>query len=185
MAAALRGDHPGESTMTRRERLRRVAILCCTCARNLAYYRAGWHQGDIVFDSTSNIERTINSNFLDMAVLEWCKLFTSNEKHAWRKIVSDKDRFQAGLLAHLGIEEAKFEASRTELRTYRNKFLAHLDSHKIMRVPLMDTVKNSVIYYHGYLLQHENDGTTFDDEPSDLAAYYRDREDEGREFYGC
>ena len=49
----------------------------------------------------------------------------------------------------------------------------------------MDTVKDSVIYYHRYLLQCENDGTTFDDEPSDLAAYYQDREDEGREFCGC
>jgi len=169
--------------MTRRERLRRVAILCCACARNLAYYHAGWDQGDIVFDSGSNIERTINSNFLDMAIIEWCKLFIPNEKHAWRKIVSDKDRFQAGLLANLGVNRAEFAAFLREIRTYRNKFVAHLDSHRVMQVPLMYTVKHSAIYYYGHLLQHENDGTTFEDGPSNLAVYYRNCEDEGRAYY--
>ena len=171
--------------MTRRERLRRVAILCCTCTRNIAYYRAGWHNGATVFDRTSNIENTINVNFLDMSVLEWCKLFYGKEKHSWHKIVSDRDRFQDGLLAHLAIEQADFEASRTQLRTYRDKFLAHLDSDKIMQVPLMDIVKNSIIYYFTYLLRFENDGATFWDGPSDIAVYYQHCEDEGRDFYEC
>lgn len=170
--------------MTRRKRLRRVAILCCACVRNLAFYRAGWHQGDIVFDRTSNIEKTINGNFLDIAVLEWCKLFLPKEKHAWHKIVSDTKGFQAGLLKHLDITQADFEKYREELRTYRDKFIAHLDLHEIMCVPLMDIVKNSVIYYYCWLLQHENDGATFEDGPSDLPAYYQRWEAEGKKFYG-
>lgn len=169
--------------MTRRKRLRRVATLCCACIRNLAYYRAGWDRGNTVYNRTRNIERTINGNFLDMAVLEWCKLFFPNEIHAWRKIVSDKDRFQSDLLKHLGIEQSEFDSLLAELRTYRNKFVAHLDSDETMRIPLMDVVKNSVIYYYGYLLQVENDGTTFDDGPSNLEAYYQQCNEEGRAFY--
>lgn len=169
--------------MTRRERLRRVAILCCVCVRNLAYYRAGWDQGDTLFDSGSNIERTINCNFLDIAVIEWCKLFVPNEKHAWIKIVSEKDKFQAGLFADLGVTGAEFATFLSEIKTYRDKFIAHLDSQKDMQVPLMDTVEHAAIYYYGYLLRYENDGTTFEDGPSNLAEYYRNCLDEGRMYY--
>jgi hypothetical protein len=51
-----------------------------------------------------------------------------------------------------------------------------------MNIPVMDIAKNSVIYYYDYLLQFENDGATFRDLPPDLAAYYQQCEEEGREF---
>ena len=117
-----------------------------------------------------------------MAVLEWCKLFVPNEKHAWEKMVTDQEQFAANLLAQLDMEQRDFDESLSELRTYRDKFLAHLDLREIMQIPVMDLVKNSVIYYYDYLLQFENDGTTFEDQPQGLAAYYHQCEEEGREF---
>lgn len=170
--------------MTRRERLRRVAILCCNCVRNVAYYRAGWHEGRIVFDESSNIFTTVNGNFLDIAVVEWCKLFDPKEEHGWRKIISDGDAFKIGLLEDLGIDEAEWNAYFKKMRTYRDKFLAHLDREKVMYLPQMDIARDSVIYYYNYLLQYENDGTTFEDGPSDLEAYYVLCDDEGRAFFG-
>ncbi len=176
--------HPDGIAMTHRQRLRRVAILCFACTRNLAYYRAGWNQGVPVFNKNSNIERTVNSNFLDLAVLEWCKLFLPKEKHAWPTIVIDHRKFETGLLAQLDMERDDFDSSTKELRTYRNKFIAHLDSLELMQFPLMDTVKNSVFYYFDYILQFKNDGATFEDVPHDLTAYYQRCEEEGREFCG-
>ena len=97
---------------------------------------------------------------------------------------------------NLGDKTTLFEEARTQFKqlkeshllartkTFRDKFIAHLDLHEIMCVPLMDIVKNSVIYYYGWLLQHENDGATFEDMPSDLAAYYQRCEVEGKKFYG-
>jgi hypothetical protein len=40
-----------EKPLTRRKRLRRTALLCGDCIRNLAYYRAGRDGGDLLFDS--------------------------------------------------------------------------------------------------------------------------------------
>ncbi len=34
--------------MTRQQRLRRVALLCCHFTRNLAYYRSGWSSGQLL-----------------------------------------------------------------------------------------------------------------------------------------
>jgi hypothetical protein len=63
--------------LSRRERLRRVVLLCCSFARNVAFYRAG--QADQVQHLLSENHpevafwRQVNANFLDTAVLEWCK----------------------------------------------------------------------------------------------------------------
>ena len=170
--------------MTRRERLRRIAILCHNCARNVAYYRAGRHEGRTVFDEARNIFATINSNFLDIAVMEWCKLFDHGEEHGWGKVISDGDAFKTGLLTDLGIDEAEWNAYFKKMRTYRDKFLAHLDREKVMYPPQMDIARASVIYYYNYLLQYENDGATFEGAPSDLEAYYEICDDEGRAYYG-
>ncbi len=59
--------------MTRRERLRQVKILCCHFLRNLAFYKAGWRKGELIFKDQFWVNA--NGNFIDVCVLEWCKLF--------------------------------------------------------------------------------------------------------------
>ena len=49
--------------MTRKQRLRRVAILCCHCLRNLAFYKSGWKDGSLKIDGDFWIN--VNGNFLD------------------------------------------------------------------------------------------------------------------------
>ncbi|MEO8441757.1 MAG: hypothetical protein ABI547_04675, partial [Betaproteobacteria bacterium] len=43
-----------------------------------------------------NFWRVIHGNFLDIAVIEWCKLFGSDDKEHqkahWKNLVADKDR---------------------------------------------------------------------------------------------
>jgi len=69
----------------------------------------------------------VNGNFLDICVLEWCKLFGDPcGKHYWGKIISDRMGFFQGLLNELKMSESEFNAYVTEMRAYRDKYVAHL-----------------------------------------------------------
>jgi hypothetical protein len=66
------------------KRLRRVGILCCHFAMNYGYYKAGWEQSD--FTVKDQFWISLNNNFIDISVLEWCKLFGDYKgKHHWKK----------------------------------------------------------------------------------------------------
>lgn len=157
--------------MTRRKRLRRVLILCCHCLRNLAFYRAGWSKGSLIFQD--DFWTAINGNFMDICVLEWCKLFADPRgKHYWQKAVSDPDLFSHGLLQELGISKQELGAYVDEVREYRDKFVAHLDSEEVMRPPVLEVVKDSVSYLYDFLLAHEDEGGYFTDAPATSAALF-------------
>ena len=129
--------------MTRRDRLRRVVLLCVHFSRNLAYYRAGH---DRLTNASPSFWITIDGNFLDMAVMEWCKLFGDQKgRHSWVKVVTDRSRFEAELLSHLGISPRELEGYVNEMRIYRNKFLAHLDDLPVMDIPFLDRARAALI----------------------------------------
>ena len=66
--------------MERNKRLRRVGILCCHFARNYAYYNAGWSSKGLKVKDQFWV--SLNSNFIDISVIEWCKLFGDyKDKH--------------------------------------------------------------------------------------------------------
>ena len=71
--------------------------------------------------------RTVNGNFLDLCVLEWCKLFAGkNSMHHWRKVVAHPDRFEVALRARLRLTKPQFDEYITAMCAYRDKFVAHL-----------------------------------------------------------
>lgn len=146
--------------MPRRQRLRRVAILCYSFARNLAYYRVG--QEDCSQPLTdpchphSSFWRQVNSNFLDLCVLEWCKLFADkNGEHYWRRVVSDKEAFEGALWGRTGVDSKGFKDQIEAMRRYRDRFVAHLDSDLVMQIPMLDVAQKSVWFYHAYLVEYE------------------------------
>src|ERR1035437_6938167 len=148
--------------MKRKQHLRRVAILCCHCLRNLAFYRAGRLGSSLTFQGQFWIN--VNGNFLDISVLEWCKIFgDSRGKHYWRKVISDHAAFLNGLLQALGMTENELNAYVNEMREYRDKFVAHLDLEEIMQIPRLDVTKNSVSYLYDYLLDYEDEDDYFID----------------------
>jgi hypothetical protein len=144
-----------------RDRMRRVMLLCCSFVQNMAFYRAA------VADRTARIlsdhhpeaaflRRAIN-NFLDVAVLDWCKLFGSqrSEKHHWRRVVSDAARFERALFRELGTNAAAFEELVGKILYYRNRFLAHLDDDLLMDIPELDPARKAVVFYHRHIIEHE------------------------------
>jgi len=105
---------------------------------NMAFYRGGWKGKTLT--RTENAWKRANGNFLDIAVLEWCKLFADRRgAHCWRNVVTDLPRFEAELLAHLNVTAADFEDYCLGVRTYCDKFVAHLDDNPRAKYPTLYT----------------------------------------------
>ena len=110
---------------------------------------------------------TAHDNFLDIAILEWCKIFGDKKaKHAWRKVVSDQPAFLAELLEHLRLTETFFEAYTSEMRIYRDKFIAHLDEENTMNIPNMSPAIKSAQFLYKWMIEKENDCNAFWDAPA-------------------
>lgn len=175
--------------MTRRDRVRRLLILCNHFLRNLAFYRTGWRRGGI--DRKPTLRRkenqfwvTVNGNFFDICVLEWCKLYGDKKgKHHWSKVVTRQDEFERQLLERLRMTSGEFEAYIKVMRRYRDKFVAHLDDSPIMYLPWLRPAKSSVALLHDYLLANEDDGNFFPDYTSPARREYFLRVNTGRRVY--
>ncbi len=147
--------------MTRRDRLRRVVLLCTNFTRNLAYYRAGRSQSAMTLLDAAHPQasfwRVTNGNFLDACVLEWCKLFAEarNGEHFWRRIVTDPAAFETQLYTNIGVTHAEFDSLIERMRHYRDKFVAHLDSDHVMHIPTLSDAEAAVSFYHRHVAVHE------------------------------
>jgi hypothetical protein len=170
--------------VTRRTRLRRTAILCLHFLRNLGFYRA-WNAAP----QTRRREQfwiSLNANFIDMTVLEWCKLFGDRKAmHHWSKSVTDHVAFANGLRQRTGMTETGFEAYRLIVREYRDKFVAHLDELPTMQIPDLQPALESVRYLYTYLLENEDDGNVFPDAPRNPNAFYRKYLAEGKQAHAA
>ena len=156
--------------MTRDERIRRVALLCCHLTRNLAYYHA---QQDLRPPlRTEQFWTTVHGNFIDTSVMEWCKLFGDEKgKHHWKQIVENKAAFKQRLLEDVGISEERWHKSWDSLKKYRDSFLAHLDSEHTMHIPEMTIPMRMVEFYYGQLRSYCSPNI-LQGFPKDMAHYY-------------
>jgi hypothetical protein len=146
------------------ERRRRVVQLCCSFLRNLAFHRAGLdiEVQNKLLDARhpqAAFWREVHENFFDMCVLDWGKLFADGKKgnwgkHHWRRVVENPDRFEADLYATLGVRPTEFAALITNIKHYRDKFVAHLDEERTMLLPALEVAKKSIAFLHGRLVQH-------------------------------
>lgn len=174
--------------MSRRRQLRRVVVLCRAFAWNLAFYRAGQReQHKFLFDrrhAGANFWRVVNGNCIDICVLEWCKLFADEKAdHHWGRIVTDPATFKQALLTQLGINEVALKREIEEIRHYRDKFVAHLDSEPVMTIPRLDRAKQSVWFYHAHIVGLEANKGDLTGLPMDLDAAYAQAEEEAATVY--
>ena len=168
--------------LARRQRLRRVGILCCYALGNLAFYRA-WHEAGRP-RAREQFWVAANGNFADIAVLEWCKLFADPRgSHYWAKVVTDHGAFSAGLLDSLQMTQQEFDAYIQSMRHLRDKFIAHLDDELVFTLPQLDAAKASTVFLYAHLLAHENHGGAYHDAPPDADELYRIRLDEAAAVY--
>jgi hypothetical protein len=175
--------------MPRRDRLRRVVMLCCFFARNLAYYRAGREPEfasllNPASKADANFWRAVNSNGIDISVLEWCKLFADAKgKHFWANVVTDGNEFETELHKHLGVDAAGFKTEIEAMRGYRDKFLAHLDSEYVMNIPRLDIPRKAVWFYLDWIVRREAASGDLTGLPMELDSGYEQAEKEARAVY--
>ncbi|WP_338638845.1 hypothetical protein [Burkholderia pyrrocinia] len=128
-------------------------------------------------DPALNFWRVMHGNLLDMAVLEWCKLFGSDdEEHQqvhWKNIFADEAGFRTGLFAHLSMEQEAWHAYWQQMKAYRDQHVAHLDFNQrdVMHYPDLGNALSSAVYYYSQLIQELRalGEARF---PDDLSGYY-------------
>jgi hypothetical protein len=164
------GSGMGRKPLTRQKLLRRVALLSVHFARNLAYYRAGHGR---LTRSSAQFWINVDGNFIDMALIEWCKLLADPKgKHYWANVVNDPSRFEGVMLGRLDMTGADFSAYVRGVRKYRDKFVAHLDDQAVMDIPTLETAYTAAKFYYRHVMQHEAAAEDVFGLPANLANYY-------------
>ena len=168
--------------MNRSAKARRAGILCCHVLRNVAFYQS-WDEAGQPFKE-EQFWITANGNFLDIAVLEWCKLFVGSKgKHHFSRALEDADQFRKDLVEKLGLTEAKFDDCIGRFKAYRDKFIAHLDEENMMNIPDMKVARRSTKFLYQRLLVQEAQNNTFVDAPSSAKSVYKTFLSEGLKAY--
>jgi len=146
--------------------------LCCHFTRNCAYYKASYENGSS--KATNEFEVTIQGNFIDISILEWLKLFGDhNDKHHWKKVVENPDDFKSGMFESCSITEDDLVECRESFKTYRDKFVAHLDSEETMQIPVIDLALKVVKYYYE-CVSNELGISNLGRLPKSIESYYQD-----------
>jgi hypothetical protein len=143
-----------------REKTLRTMQLAISCISNIAAYRANWKDEHGL--KTPIVQRDfwirLNGNFLDMAVLEWCKLFADYKgKHHWSQTFTKEDEWRRALFADMSTTRGKFVKELKLVTQYRNKVVAHLDEPTAMNYPYTMFMLQSVSFLHDSL---KNDSKT-------------------------
>ena len=139
--------------------------------RNVAHHRS-FNSFRDDFNQTYWI--LISNNFLDVAILEWCKVFGSrSDATHWTSNVLDEAAFRAGLFEKLKINKAEWEAYRERVKAYRDKVIAHYDSASATSDhPDFCLALKACFYYYDMLnrqLKQSSIGTGY---PESLEDYY-------------
>jgi hypothetical protein len=179
-----------ELPLSRDERLRRVVILCSDFTRNFAYYRAA-HKRREAWEAKP-FWRTVSNNFLVQCILDWCKLFVDKKRvkktavfgeHHWKSIVSDPSAFEVALFRHMQFDALNLDGLTRKIGHYRNKFVAHIDTERVMHVPELTPAWRGVCLYHEYVLKYETESGDFWNLPNDLRHYSEFCMSEGQWVY--
>ena len=104
-----------------------------------------------------NFWRLIHGNQLDIAVLEWCKVFGSDgEATHWKKIVppAKHDEFRNGLLGVVGGTAEEWATYWNEMKAYRDNLVAHhIELKRVANYPVLDLTLKSSCFYYSYLIK--------------------------------
>ncbi|MDO8777356.1 MAG: hypothetical protein Q7K57_53310 [Burkholderiaceae bacterium] len=104
-----------------------------------------------------NFWRLIHGNQLDIAVLEWCKVFGSDgEATHWKKIIApnEHDKFRNDLFALLGITADTWATYWNEMKGYRDNLVAHhIEMNKPSNYPVLDIALKASFFYYTYLIK--------------------------------
>lgn len=94
-----------------------------------------------------NFWRLINGNQLDIAILEWCKVFGSDiEPTHWKKVVpfANHDKFRNDLFTSIVVAPDAWNDYWKELKAYRDNLVAHhIGLNRVATYPVLDLALKS------------------------------------------
>jgi len=103
-----------------------------------------------------NFWRLIYGSQLDIAVIEWCKLFGSDaEATHWKKLVPESNHaaFRSTLLTSIGRSPNEWKHYWHEMKKYRDNIAAHHNSStRVNNYPRLDIALSSSYFYYNYLI---------------------------------
>jgi hypothetical protein len=146
--------------LTPKERRRRILLVCCGFARNLAIYQCGRRVGRSLLEKpeAKGFWQEINSSCLDIAILEWCKLFADGRgKHSWKRVVAldNQSVFERELMKAMALNSEQYAVYMAGMLDYRDKFIAHLDDQRALYIPFMGPARQAIWHLYGYLVENE------------------------------
>ena len=133
---------------------RRVFLLTNHCIANIAAYRVNWQQNENSKEIVIDLDFWVraNGNFLDIAVLEWCKLFAERDgKHHWSKVFKNRQEWSQLFLAHMNLSSKQFHKELSKIKKYRDRYVAHLDDPIPTNYPLTEIMLTSASYLYDAL----------------------------------
>ena len=160
--------------MATNEQLTAALNVVVNVARCIALKRA---LAEADSDPSLNFWRVVHGNLLDVAVLDWCKLFGSDVEDRqllhWKNVFGDEDAFRAGLFAHVQLDQDAWRDYWQKMKSYRDQHVAHLDFNRrdVSHYPDLGPALASVCYYYSRLiveLRAMGDARF----PDDLSRYY-------------
>lgn len=151
-------------------------------ARNIAHHRSLESFKD---DFEQNYWILVFNNFLDIAVLEWCKAFGSrSEATHWSNHVVDPDSFRVGLLERLGISDEEWHAYWEHIKQYRDEVVAHHErASKVTHYPDFGIALRACFYYYEVLIKQLRVFHVFD-YPDSLEDYFERSLEQALTFSG-
>jgi len=99
--------------------------------------------------------RFIYGGMLDIAVIEWCKVFgTDDQPTHWKNYVTDQNAFRKELLSFLAITQDQWSQYWQHMIDYRNSHAAHhLGLKEGDTYPALDLALKSCFYYYSKLIE--------------------------------
>ena len=138
--------------------------------RNIAYHRSLYKYKD---EFEQNYWILIFNNFLDIAALEWCKVFgsKSNLTH-WSKHIKNQDEFRSNMLIHLNLSQEEWEEYWKSIKDYRDCMVAHhIHNPEIENFPDFNIALLSCYFYYEIIIKELRLLKVYD-YPDSLEEYY-------------
>lgn len=149
-------------------------------ARNIAYYKSLYKYKD---NFRQDYWILIFNNFLDIAVLEWCKVFGSRaEKTHWSHHIQNEDKFRQEILNHLNLSRKEWGKYWESMKSYRDSVVAHHESNpNFTNYPNLDYALVSCYFYYEIIIKELRLVKVYD-YPDDLGEYFQISLDKAADF---
>jgi hypothetical protein len=136
-----------KQTLLEPEKARAHLFRLAGIVRNIAFHRT---LSDYKGSLKQNFWIYTFNNFLDMAVLEWCKTFGARrETYHWTKLFSDPDSVRSRLLTTIALAPGDWTAYWNEMKRYRDDSVAHHAlTPKNMRYPQLHVALDSTCFIY-------------------------------------